>query len=66
MNEEIVRLREEITIQINALKSTCQKWQNLTVLTFKPTTNTKEAIQWLYFAYLATTKRPKQCCNVYW
>ena len=30
MNEEIVRLREEITIQINALKA-LKKWQNLMV-----------------------------------
>ena len=33
MNEEIVRLREEITMQINALKA-LKKWQNLMVLTF--------------------------------
>ena len=32
----------------------------------KPATNAKEAIQWLYFAYLAATKDQNGAANVYW
>ena len=56
MSEEIVRLREEITMQINALKALKRMAESYGYDISKPATNAKEAIQWLYFAYLAATK----------
>lgn len=55
-DEEIIRQREEIAEQIkalNALKSMASKYG---FDISKPATNTQEAIQWVYFAYLAAIK----------
>ena len=56
VSEESIRLREEVSEQIRALK----KMQNMASRygfdISKPATNAKEAIQWLYFGYLATIK----------
>ncbi len=52
MNEEIVRLREEITMQINALKALKKMAKNLMVLTFlnlQPML--KKRSNGVYFAY---------------
>jgi len=55
-NEETIRLREEVCEQIRALeemKSMANKYGcDISV----PATNAKEAIQWLYFGYLASVK----------
>lgn len=55
-NEETIRLREEVNEQIRAIeemKSMAKKYgYDISV----PATNTKEAIQWLYFGYLASVK----------
>ena len=55
-NEDIIREREEISEQIKALndlKAMALKYgYDISV----PAANAKEAIQWLYFAYLAATK----------
>lgn len=56
MTEDIVRLREEITMQINALKALKRMAEAYGYDISKPANNAKEAIQWLYFAYLAATK----------
>ena len=56
VSEESIRLREEVSEQIRALK----KMQNMASRygfdISKPATNAKEAIQWLYFGYLAAIK----------
>ena len=56
INEETIRLREEINEQIRALnkmKSMALKYGfDIT----KPATNALEAVQWTYFAYLAGVK----------
>lgn len=56
IDEETIRLREEVTDQIKALelmKSMALKYGFDISL---PASNSKEAVQWLYFAYLATIK----------
>ncbi len=56
MSEDIIRLREEITMQIRAL---CDIKTMASAYGFdisKPATNAKEAVQWLYFGYLAAIK----------
>ncbi len=54
--EEIIREREEISDQIKALKDLKIMAEKYGFDISKPATNTKEAIQWLYFAYLAAIK----------
>ena len=56
MSEDIVRLREEITMQINALKALKNMAESYGFDISKPAYSAQEAIQWLYFAYLAATK----------
>ena len=55
-NEDIIRKREEITEQINALKSFKKMCANYGFDVSKPATNAKEAVQWVYFAYLGAVK----------
>lgn len=56
MNEEMMRLREELSEQIRALAELKQLAVSYGYDISKPATNAKEAIQWLYFAYLAAIK----------
>lgn len=56
LTEEIIRKREEITEQINALKAFVKMCASYGFDVTKPATNAKEAVQWVYFAYLAATK----------
>jgi formate C-acetyltransferase len=56
INEESIRLREEINEQINALKETKEMALKYKIDISKPALNAKEATQWLYFAYLASVK----------
>ncbi len=56
INEETIRLREEINEQIKALKETQDMALSYGFDISKPATNAKEATQWLYFAYLASVK----------
>ena len=56
MNEENIRLREEIQEQINALQDLKKLGSIYGFDISRPASNAKEAIQWLYFAYLAATK----------
>ena len=51
-----VRLREEISQQIQALKDIKTMADSYGFDISKPAKNAKEAVQWLYFAYLATIK----------
>ncbi len=54
--EETIKLREEVSMQIealNAIKSMASKYgYDIS----NPATNAKEAVQWLYFGYLAAIK----------
>ncbi len=55
-DEELIREREEVSEQIRALKDLKTMAASYGYDISKPATNTKEAIQWLYFGYLAATK----------
>lgn len=56
ITEEIIRLREEIHDQILALHELKELANIYEMDISKPAKNTKEAIQWLYFGYLAAIK----------
>lgn len=57
MSEDIIRLREELTEQINALKELKLMASSYGFDISKAAKNSKEAVQWLYFAYLAAIKQ---------
>ncbi len=54
--EEDIRLREEISDQIIALNQLKEMANMYGFDISKPASNSKEAVQWLYFGYLAATK----------
>lgn len=56
MTEENIRLREEISEQIRALKELKQLANSYGFDISRPAGNALEAFQWLYFAYLAAIK----------
>ncbi|MBE7043327.1 MAG: formate C-acetyltransferase [Ruminococcaceae bacterium] len=56
MSEEIIRLREELFRQIDFLKKLKEMALSYGYDISFPAKDTKEAIQWLYFAYLAAIK----------
>ena len=56
MFEEEIRQREEIKMQINALKEMKTMAQSYGFDISQPAANAKEACQWLYFGYLAAIK----------
>ena len=56
MTEDIIRLREEIADQIKALKGMKEMAKIYGYDISGPATNAKEAVQWLYFGYLAAIK----------
>ncbi|MDQ0246796.1 formate C-acetyltransferase [Bacillus fengqiuensis] len=56
MNEDNIRLREELSEQIRALKELKQLAESYGYDISEPAHNAKEAFQWLYFAYLAAIK----------
>lgn len=56
MFEDEIRLREEITMQINALKEIKEMASSYGFDISQPADNAKEAFQWLYFGYLAAIK----------
>ena len=56
MTEEVVRLREEVAEQIKALNGMKEMAKIYGYDISKPATNAKEAVQWLYFGYLAAIK----------
>ena len=55
-DEELIRDREEIQEQIRALKELKVMAQSYGFDISKPANDVKEAIQWLYFAYLSAVK----------
>jgi len=54
--DEIIRDREELAEQIRALKELQQMAAGYGFDISGPATNAREAVQWLYFAYLAAVK----------
>ena len=56
MSEDTMRLREELSEQMRALQELKQMAAAHGFDISKPATNTQEAFQWLYFAYLAAIK----------
>ncbi|TSI07687.1 formate C-acetyltransferase [Lysinibacillus sp. BW-2-10] len=57
MTDEIIQLREEMSEQYRALKELKEMAQSYGFDISQPATNTIEAFQWLYFAYLAAIKQ---------
>lgn len=56
MYDDVIRLREEISMQIKALKGMKEMAKIYGFDISKPAANAKEACQWLYFGYLAAIK----------
>ncbi|WP_353892820.1 formate C-acetyltransferase [Proteinivorax hydrogeniformans] len=57
MTENVIRLREELMEQLRALNELTEMAASYGFDVTKPAKNSKEAIQWLYFAYLAAIKQ---------
>lgn len=55
-SEDVIRLREELSEQYRALDEIKKMAMEYGFDISKPATNAKEAIQWLYFGYLAAVK----------
>jgi len=56
MNEETIRLREEVSMQIRALEEIKLMAKKYGYDISRPAQNAFEAVQWLYFGYLASVK----------
>ena len=56
MTDELIRLREEVSMQYKALDEIKKMALRYGFDISKPATNSKEAVQWTYFGYLASVK----------
>lgn len=56
IDEDVIRLREEISEQIRALQELKELGQMYGFDISRPAENAKEAVQWVYFGYLAAVK----------
>nr|ADM53419.1 pyruvate formate lyase [Mastigamoeba balamuthi] len=56
MTEDVIRVREEVSEQISALQELKAMAQGYGYDIGRPAGDAREAIQWLYFAYLAAVK----------
>ena len=56
MTDDVIRLREEIAEQIKCLEDMKKLAEIYGYDVSRPATNAKEAVQWLYFGYLAAIK----------
>jgi formate C-acetyltransferase len=56
MIDEVVRLREEVAMQIRALRDLKTMAASYGFDISNPASNAREAVQWLYFGYLAAVK----------
>ncbi len=56
MTNELIQLREDVSMQIRALDSIKDMAMAYGIDISKPANNAKEAIQWTYFGYLAAIK----------
>jgi formate C-acetyltransferase len=57
INEETIRLREEVRQQINSLHDLKEMAAGYGYDLGRPANSAREAVQWLYFAYLAAIKQ---------
>ena len=57
LEEKSIRLREELSEQLRALRQLKEMAEFYGFDVSKPAKDTKEAIQWVYFAYLAAAKQ---------
>jgi len=56
MQDNVLRAREEVALQIKALREMKEMANSYGFDISKPAKNAKEAVQWLYFGYLAAIK----------
>ncbi|WP_303316066.1 formate C-acetyltransferase [Flavivirga abyssicola] len=56
MSDAVIRLREEVSEQIKALKEIIELGAKYDLDLTRPAENAKEAVQWTYMAYLAAVK----------
>ena len=56
IDEEVIRLREELSDQIKALEALNRMAASYGFDIAQPATNAKEAVQWTYFGYLGAVK----------
>ncbi len=56
MSDDLIRLREEVSMQIKALDQIKLMASKYNYDISKPAKNAREAVQWTYFAYLAAVK----------
>lgn len=56
MDRELIQLREDVSMQIKALNEIKKMAERYGFDISKPAKNSKEAVQWTYFAYLAAVK----------
>ena len=56
MIDEVIRLREEVSMQIRALKGLKDMAASYGFDISQPAQNAREAVQWLYFGYLGAVK----------
>lgn len=56
IDEDVIRLREELSEQIRALQELKELGQMYGFDISRPAENAKEAVQWVYFGYLAAVK----------
>lgn len=56
MDRELIQLREDVSMQIKALKEIKEMASRYGIDISKPAKNGREAVQWTYFAYLAAVK----------
>ncbi len=56
MVDEVIRLREEVAMQIKALKGLKEMAASYGFDISQPAQNSREAVQWLYFGYLGAVK----------
>ena len=66
IDEESIRLREEINLQYQALGEVVRLGDLYGLDVRKPAMNVKEAIQWINIAFMAGLPRYQWCCNFSW
>ena len=66
MYSDVTREREELSEQIKALKELIELGHIYGFDISRPAANVREAIQWLYFGYLAAHQRAERGCHVSW
>lgn len=63
ITQSVIKLREEVREQIKALNEIKVMAERYGFDVSKPASNAKEAVQWLYFAYLAGVKQNNGAAN---